>query len=511
MVSPRRALLSVSDKEGLVEFARGLRDLGFELIGTDGTAKTLKEAGLPVTTVADYTGLREGLGGRVKTLHPRIFAGILAPRGDEKDLEDLGAVAIDLVVANLYPFEETVAKPNVRFEEAIENIDIGGVSLIRAAAKNANRVGVVVRPARYAEVLGALRQQKTIPEKLRNELALEAFEYTSRYDAAIFNFLARRHGYVLPPALRIAYDKIADLRYGENPYQKAALYREPFPSAATATADKLQGKELSYNNLIDLDAALRIATEFERPAAVVIKHTNPSGVALGTTLVEAYEAAHAADPVSAYGGVVGLNRSVDLATAKAIKGDVLDAVIAPGYEPQALEILKAKKKGSFLILQTRGPFRKNHGVDMVRVLGGVLLQTTDFPEAMPEAFKVVTKASPSPAQLSDIGFGIVVSRYVKSNSIVLVKGDRTVGIGAGQMSRVDACMLACYKAKGAARGSVAVSDAYFPFRDGIDELAKGGVAVVAQPGGSIRDDEVIAAADAHGIAMVFTGIRLFKH
>src|SRR5256885_743540 len=391
MVSPRRALLSVSDKEGLVEFARGLRDLGFELIGTDGTAKTLKEAGLPVTTVADYTGLREGLGGRVKTLHPRIFAGILAPRGDEKDLEDLGAVAIDLVVANLYPFEETVAKPNVRFEEAIENIDIGGVSLIRAAAKNANRVGVVVRPARYAEVLGSLRQQKTIPEKLRNRLALEACEYTSRYDAAIFNFLARRHGYVLPPALRIAYDKIADLRYGENPYQKAALYREPFPSAATATADKLQGKELSYNNLIDLDAALRIATEFERPAAVV------------------------------------------------------------------------------------------------------------------------TKDPPSPAQLSDIGFGIVVSRYVKSNSIVLVKGDRTVGIGAGQMSRVDACMLACYKAKAAARGSVAVSDAYFPFRDGIDELAKGGGPGLAQPGGSIRDDDVIAAADEHGIRMVFTGIRLFKH
>src|SRR2546428_835091 len=425
MVPPRRALLSVSDKEGLVEFARGLRDLGFELIGTDGTAKTLKEAGLPVTTVADYTGLREGLGGRVKTLHPRIFAGILAPRGDEKDLEDLGAVAIDLVVANLYPFEETVAKPNVGFEEAIENIDIGGVSLIRAAAKNANRVGVVVRPARYSEVLRTLRQQKTIPEKLRNELALEAFGYTSRYDAAIFNFLARRQGYVLPPALRIADDKIADLRYGENPYQKAALYREPFPSAATATADKLQGKELSYNTLIDLDAALRIASQFERPWAVVIKHTTPSGVALGTTLVEAYEAAHAADPVSAYGGVVGLNRSVDLATAKAIKGDVLDAVIAPGYEPQALEILKAKKKGSFLILQTRGPFRKDHGVDMVRVLGGVLLQTTDFPEAMPEAFKVVTKASPSPAQLSDIGFGIVVSRYVKSNSIVLVKGERT--------------------------------------------------------------------------------------
>src|SRR3989454_9367914 len=505
MVSPRRALFSVSDKEGLVEFARGLHALGFELIGTEGTAKTLKDAGLPMLTVADYTGLREGLGGRVKTLHPKIFAGILAPRGDEKDLADLGAVPIDLVVVNLYPFETTVAKPDLRFEEAIENIDIGGVSLIRAAAKNAARVSVIVRPERDSEVLRALREHRSIPEDLRNELAMEAFEYTSRYDAAIFNYLARRQGTALPPALRLAYDKVADLRYGENPYQRAALYHEPFPFAATATAEKLQGKEVSYNNLIDLDAALRLATEFDRPAAVVIKHTNPSGVALASTLAEAYSLAHAADSISAYGGVVGLNRAVDLATAKAMKKDVLDAVIAPGYEPQALEILKAKKKGSFLILQTRGPFRKDHGVDMVRVLGGILLQTTEFPEPKPEAFKVVTKASPSPAQLGDISFGIVVSRYVKSNSIVLVKGDRTVGIGAGQMSRVDACMLACYKAKGAAGGGGGGSAAELPVRDGIDELAKGGVAVVAQPGGSIRDDEVIAAADAHGIARGLSG------
>src|SRR5213594_2807805 len=459
MVSPRRALFSVSDKEGLVEFARGLHALGFELIGTEGTAKTLKDAGLPMLTVADYTGLREGLGGRVKTLHPKIFAGILAPRGDEKDLADLGAVPIDLVV---------------------------------------------VRPARYGEVLRALQEHRTIPEKLRSELAMEAFEYTSRYDAAIFNYLAKRQGSVLPPALRLAYDKVTDLRYGENPYQKAALYREPFPFAATATAEKLQGKELSYNNLIDLDAALRLATEFERPAAVVIKHTNPSGVALAATLAEAYTSAHAADPISAYGGVVGLNRPVDLATAKAMKKDVLDAVIAPEYEPAALDLLKSKKKGTFLVLRTRGPFRRDHGIDMVRVLGGVLLQTTDFPMPQPEAFKVVTKVSPTPAQLRDILFGILVSRYVKSNSIVLVKGDRTVGVGAGQMSRVDACMLACYKAKAAARGSVAVSDAYFPFRDGVDELAKGGVAMVAQPGGSIRDDEVIAAADEHGIGMEST-------
>jgi phosphoribosylaminoimidazolecarboxamide formyltransferase/IMP cyclohydrolase len=511
MVSPRHALLSVSDKEGLVNFARGLRDLGFELIGTEGTSKTLEDTGIPVTTVADFTGLREGLGGRVKTLHPRIFAGILAPRGDEKDLEEMGAVAIDLVAVNLYPFEATVAKTHVDPQEAIENIDIGGVSLIRAAAKNASRVSVVVRPRRYADVLRALREHDVVPAKLREELALEAFEYTSRYDAAIFNYLASRQGSLLPPALRVAYDKIADLRYGENPYQKAALYREPFPFAATATAEKLQGKELSYNNLLDLDAALRIATEFERPAAVVIKHTNPSGVAIADGLVDAYQAAHDADRISAYGGVVGVNRTVDLATATAMKRDVLDAAIAPGYEPRALAVLKAKKKGSFLVLQTHGPLSKDHGIDMVRVLGGVLLQTTEFPRLKPEAFKVVTKASPTPAHMRDILFGMIVSRYVKSNSIVLAKAERTVGIGAGQMSRVDACMLACYKAKGAAQGSVAVSDAYFPFRDGLEELARGGVAVVAQPGGSIRDSEVIAAADEHGIAMVFTGTRLFKH
>jgi len=511
MVSGRRALLSVSDKEGLVDFARGLRDLGFELLATDGTAKALREAGLPVTSVADYTGLQEGLGGRVKTLHPRIFAGILAPRGDEKDLSDLGATAIDLVVVNLYPFEATVEKPGVEAKEAIENIDIGGVSLIRAAAKNAARVAVVVNPRRYPHLLKVLREEMGVPGRMREELALEAFEYTSRYDAAIYNYLARESGRSLPPALRLAYDKIADLRYGENPYQKAALYREPYPYAATATAEKVQGKDLSYNNLLDLDAALRVATEFERPAAVVIKHTNPSGVAVALHIADAYAAAHDADPISAYGGVVGLNREVDLPTARKMKGDVLDAVIAPGYEPQALEILKAKKRGAFLILRTRGAFRREHGIDMVRVLGGVLLQTTDFPELRPDTFKIVTKASPTADQMKDVLFGMRVSRFVKSNSIVLATAERTVGIGAGQMSRVDSCRIASDKAKEKARGSVAVSDAYFPFRDGLDVLAKAGVGVVAQPGGSIRDTEVIAAADEQGVAMVFTGLRLFKH
>jgi len=500
----------VSDKHGIVDLARGLASIGYELLATDGTARSLREAGVTVRSVSEYTGQPEVLGGRVKTLHPKIFAAILAVEGSEPELSRYGIQPVDLVVANLYPFEETVARPGVSHADAVENIDIGGVSLIRAAAKNAQRVAVVVRPSRYPSILEALKAGG-IPAALREELALEAFEYTSGYDAAIYNYLAHRGGALFPPALRFAFPKVADLRYGENPYQKAALYREPFPLASAAGAEKLQGKELSYNNLVDLDAALRVALEFERPAGVVVKHTNPCGVALSDSLAEAYAAAHEADPVSAYGGIVGLNRTVDLATAKAMKPHPLDGVIAPGYDADALEVLRKKKKGTFLILRTLGEFRRDLGVDMVRILGGLLVQTTGFPELRPESWKVVTKAAPIPDQVRDMVFGIRVSRFVKSNSIVLSKGERTVGIGAGQMSRVDACMLACYKAKGAARGSVAVSDAYFPFRDGIDELAKGGVEAIAEPGGSIRDADAIAAADEHGMAMVFTGLRLFKH
>lgn len=510
MPGVRRAILSVSDKRGIVDFSKGLVSLGYEILATDGTAKALKTEGVPVRSVSEYTGQPEVLGGRVKTLHPKIFAAILAVEGNEAELARYGVEPVDLVVANLYPFEETIAKPDVRHEEAVENIDIGGVALIRAAAKNAARVTVVVKPSRYPEVLQVLKSGG-VPSSMREALALEAFETTSGYDAAIYNYLARRHGEPFPPAMRLALPKGADLRYGENPYQKAAMYREPRAHAAVGTAERLNGKDLSYNNLIDLDAALRIALEFDRPAAVVVKHTNPCGVAIADNLTSAYRAAHAADPISAYGGVVGLNRSVDPATAKAMKPHVLDAVIAPGYDPAALAVLKAKKKGAFLIMQTRGGFRGDDGLDMVRVLGGVLVQTTDFPDLRPDSWKVVTKAKPSRDQLRDMAFGVRVSRYVKSNSIVLATDERTVGIGAGQMSRVDACMLACYKAGAASRGSVAVSDAYFPFRDGLEELAKGGVAAVAQPGGSIRDPEVIAAADDHGIAMAFTGLRLFKH
>ena len=510
MPDRRRAILSVSDKAGIVDFSKGLVSIGYEVLATDGTAKALRAERIPVTSVSEYTGQPEVLGGRVKTLHPKIFAAILAVDGSEEELARYGIEPVDLVVANLYPFEETIAKPGASHEDALENIDIGGVSLIRAAAKNAGRVAVVVRPARYTAVLQSLRAGG-VSREMREAIALEAFEYTSGHDAAIYNYLADRAGSPIPPALRLALPKAGDLRYGENPYQKAALYREPSLYAAVGTAEKLNGKDLSYNNLIDLDAALRMAGAFDRPAAIVVKHTNPCGAAIGESLAKAYRSAHASDPVSAYGGVVGVNREVDVPTATAMKGHVLDAVIAPGYAPEALRILKEKKKGAFLIMRTHGELRGAYGLDVVRVLGGVLLQTTNFPPLEPAAWKVVTKARPSASQLTDMAFGIQVSRFVKSNSIVLVHGERTVGIGAGQMSRVDACMLACHKGGKAARGSVAVSDAYFPFRDGIDELAKGGVAAIAQPGGSIRDPEVIAAADEHGIAMVFNGLRLFKH
>lgn len=510
MVSPRHALFSVSDKEGLLEFARGLHELGFRMYGTEGTAKALKAAGIPATTVSEYTGLSEGLGGRVKTLHPRIFAGILAPRGDESELQDLGAVAFDMVVANLYPFEATVSKPDVSMEEAIENIDIGGVSLIRAAAKNASRVAILVKPSRYPEVLGALRERNEVPASLRQQLALEAFEYTSRYDAAIYNFLWKRAGEPLPPALRLAYEKAADLRYGENPYQKAAFYRDPSaPKPNVAALEQLHGRELSYNNVVDLEAAMRIAAEFDEPAAAVIKHTNPSGVAVRSGLAEAYAVAHAADEKSAYGCVVGLNRSVDLATARAMKGHFVEAIIAPDYEADALARLRLRK--NLRLVRTNLPLRPLQEYEMTKVSGGILLQTSGYPAIRPETFKVVTKTSPTADQLRDVVFGMHVSKFTKSNSIVLVKDRATVGMGAGQMSRVDSVMLACLKAGDRSRGSVLVSDAFFPFRDGIDEAAKGDVAVIAQPGGSIRDPEAIEACDEHGIAMVFTGLRLFRH
>ena len=505
----RLAVLSVSNRGGIVDFARGLAAAGYGLLATDGTARHLWEHGVAVRTVADYTGQPELLGGRVKTLHPKLFAGLLAAEEDAAELHKQGIELVDLVAANLYPFAEAIAKPSATHRDAVENIDIGGVALIRAAAKNADRVTVVVRPERYADVFEAIRRGP-VPPALRESLALEAFEYTSGYDAAIHAYLWGRRGDPIPPALRLALPKAQDLRYGENPYQRAALYADPAaPGLTLARAEQLHGKELSYNNLLDLDAAFRLGHEFDRPAAAVIKHTNPSGAAIADSLAEAYARAHDADRAAAYGCVVGLNGMVDKATAVAMKPHFVEAVVAPAYEPAALERLRTKK--NLRVLRAEPPPPGKTELEIVRVSGGVMVQTSGPLPFDPRTWKVVTTRSPTAEQLRDMAFGVRVSRYVKSNSIVLAHGEGTVGVGAGQMTRVDACMFARTKAGPRARGSVAVSDAFFPFRDGIDELARGGIAAIAQPGGSIRDAEVIAAAEEHGIAMVFTGLRLFRH
>jgi len=503
----RLAVLSVSNRAGIADFARGLVASGWALLATDGTAKHLSASGVAVRTISDYTGQPELLGGRVKTLHPRVFAGILAAEDDASELQAQGIELVDLVAANLYAFPEAVARPGVTPRDAMASVDIGGAALVRAAAKNAERVTVVVRPERYPEVLQAIRDGGVSPA-LRAALALEAFEYTSGYDAAIYDYLWDRRRDPLPGALRLALPKAMDLRYGENPYQRAALYAAPAASGRTlARADQLQGKELSYNNLLDLDAALRLAHEFDRPAAAVIKHTNPSGCAVADTVADAYRRAHDADPAAAYGCVVGLNRTVDASTATAMKGHFVEAVVAPDYEPGAIERLRSKKNLRVL----RASPSPDGDLEIVRVSGGVLVQTSGPLDVDPRSWKAVTTRAPTAEQLRDMAFGVRVSRYVKSNSIVLAHGERTVGVGAGQMTRVDACMLARVKAGPKADDSVAVSDAFFPFRDGIDELARGGVAAIAQPGGSIRDAEVIAATEEHGIAMVFTGLRLFRH
>jgi len=505
----RLAVLSVSNREGIVDFARGLTAARWELLATEGTAGHLRAHGVAVRTISEYTGQPELLGGRVKTLHAKLFAGILAAEEDAVELRGQGIELIDLVAANLYPFPEAVARPGTSWQDAMASVDIGGAALVRAAAKNADRVTVVVRPERYPEVLEAIRNRGVLPT-LRAALALEAFEYTSGYDAAIYAYLSRRQGDPIPRALRLALPKVKDLRYGENPYQRAALYADPAASnQSLARAEQLQGKELSYNNLLDLDAALRLAHEFDRPAAAVIKHTNPSGTAVAATLAEAYAWAHDADPAAAYGCVVGLNRTVDASTAAEMKPHFVEAVVAPDYEPGAIERLRGKK--NLRVLRASPPKSPHEDLEIVGVSGGVLVQTSGPIDFDPRAWKVVTTRVPTVDQLRDMAFGVRVSRYVKSNSIVLVRGERTVGVGAGQMTRVDACMLARVKAGPRARDSVAVSDAFFPFRDGIEELARGGVAAIAQPGGSIRDAEIIAAAEEHGLAMAFTGLRLFKH
>jgi phosphoribosylaminoimidazolecarboxamide formyltransferase/IMP cyclohydrolase len=521
-----QALLSVSDKSGLVAFAQGLARLGVTLLSTGGTAKALAEAGLPVTEIGAYTGFPEMLDGRVKTLHPKVHGGILARRdvrAHAEALERHGIPTIDLVVVNLYPFRETVAKEGCTLDDAIENIDIGGPTLLRAAAKNWQHVGVVVDPADYGALLAELDATGgSLSAPTRFALAQKAFSHTASYDGAISNWLTARGPDGAPAAFPDRYNlqavKVQDLRYGENPHQHAAFYRDEKPAPGTiATYRQLQGKELSFNNLADSDAAWEcaktLASGGDAAACVIVKHANPCGAALADTPLAAYRNAFATDPVSAFGGIIAFNRPLDAATLETVSAQFLEVLIAPGYTADALAVI-AQKKNVRVLEVTLPAIAPAPQLDMKRIGGGLLLQGADARNVAPSELRVVTEKAPTAAQLTDLLFAWRVAKFVKSNAIVYCGGGRTLGIGAGQMSRVDSTRIAAAKAGGAGlslAGSVAASDAFFPFRDGLDVVADSGAVAVIQPGGSVRDAEVIAAADERGIAMVFTSIRHFRH
>lgn len=518
----KRALLSVSDKTGIVDLGRALVGLGFELLSTGGTATALAEAGLPVTAVSDVTGFPEMLEGRVKTLHPAIHGGLLADRSKPEHMaaiERHGIKPIDLVVINLYPFAKTVAKPDVTREEAIENIDIGGPSMIRSAAKNHAAVGVVVSPADYLSVIAELESGGgTLTQETRSRLAAKAFAHTASYDAGIAAYMADKSGF--PDTLPLAFTKLQDLRYGENPHQKAAFYKQDgvnFPGIATAT--KLSGKELSFNNINDVNGAYELAQEFAkdgRPFAAIIKHANPCGAALGSTLAEAFQQARAADPISAFGGILAVTRPIDAATADAITGPntFFEVIIAPGYESDAFEILTSRKKWGANLILLECANRSGGEVepyDLKRVAGGLLAQTPDRDTVNPSALVVETRRGPTPAEVRDLLFAWTIVKHVKSNAIVIAKDGKLLGVGAGQMNRVQSVRLAVAQAGEAARGAVLASDAFFPFADGPEAAGKAGVTAIIQPGGSKKDEETIAMADSYNIAMAFTGKRHFRH
>ena len=508
-VEVRRALISVSDKEGLVELGRGLAEAGVEIVSTGSTAATLRDGGVEVREVADVTGFPEMMGGRVKTLHPAVHGGILADKANEKDLREISAAGIepfDLVVVNLYPFERTVAS-GAPDQEVIEQIDIGGPTLVRAAAKNFRSVGVVVSPTRYGEVLEAVRSGG-LEDELRRRLATEAFEHVGVYDAAIAGWFAEEYNAEPPAALSIGLVRIEGLRYGENPHQRAALYRQPLSAGPFGGAEVLQGKEMSYNNWLDAEAAQGLAAALDGPAAVIVKHHNPCGAAVAATAADAYRAAFESDTVSAFGGVVAFNVEVDGAAADAMADVFTEVVVAPGFTDDALERYGAKKN----LRVVRAPLPRAGGLEL-RLIGGGggLIQDADVVTETRDEMRVVTKREPTEEEWADLLFAWVVAARVKSNAIVLAKDRATVGVGAGQMSRVDSVEIAARKAGDRASGSVMASDAFFPFRDGVDRAAEAGVAAVIQPGGSVRDEEVVAAAQEHGIAMVLTDRRHFRH
>ncbi len=520
LVKIRRALISVSDKTGVLELARALEAESVELLSTGGTYRLLADNGVTVTEISDYTGFPEMMSGRVKTLHPKVHGGILARRGiDDEVMEEHNIQAIDMVVVNLYPFQETVAKPGCELADAIENIDIGGPTMVRAAAKNFNHVAIVVNTQSYADIINELQlHDGCLTRATRFDLSVQAFEHTAAYDGAIANYLGgkvSKGDAKFPRTINIQFTKIQSMRYGENPHQDAAFYKEKKNRDANiSNAFQLQGKELSFNNVADTDAALETVKLFDEPACVIVKHANPCGVAIGSSLLDAYEKAYATDPESAFGGIIAFNRELDKNTAQTIiDKQFVEVIIAPAVSPEANDVISSKKNVRLL---SCGQWNNNSlpAFDYKKVSGGILVQDLDTHRISADNLSVVSKRQPTESEIRDALFAWKVAKMVKSNAIVYAKAQQTIGVGAGQMSRVNSARIAAIKAEHAGlevKGSVMASDAFFPFRDGIDNAAAAGIAVVIQPGGSMRDDEVIAAADEHDMAMLFTGIRHFRH
>jgi phosphoribosylaminoimidazolecarboxamide formyltransferase / IMP cyclohydrolase len=518
----KNALISVSDKTGIVELAQALHALGIGLVSTGGTAKLLADKGLPVTEVAQLTGFPEMLDGRVKTLHPKVHGGLLARRDQPEHMAALqqhGIATVDLLVVNLYPFEATVAKPGCTLEDAIENIDIGGPAMVRSAAKNWKDVGVLTDASQYGPVVEELKANRKLSDKTRFSLAVAAFNRISNYDAAISDYLSSIEeggGRSLFPAQANGrFVKLQDLRYGENPHQQAAFFRDLYPAPGSlVTARQLQGKELSYNNIADADAAWECVKSFDAPACVIVKHANPCGVAIGRDALECYSKALKTDPTSAFGGIIAFNRRVDAAAAQAVSKQFVEVLMAPAFSAEALEVFKAKANVRVLEIPLAGGDKGRNSMDIKRVGSGILMQTADNHELALSDLKVVTKKSPTAQELQDLLFAWTVAKYVKSNAIVFCKDGMTMGVGAGQMSRLDSARIASIKAQHAGlslAGTVVASDAFFPFRDGLDVVVDAGATCVIQPGGSMRDQEVIDAANERGVAMVFSGVRHFRH
>lgn len=509
----KRALLSVSDKNGVVEFALGLSNLGFEIISTGGTAAALRQAGIDVVNVSDITGFPECLDGRVKTLHPFVHAGILARRDLAKHmstLSELGIGTIDVVAINLYPFKETILKKDSTFEDAIENIDIGGPAMLRSAAKNHRDVYVLVDPTDYPKVLQALASKDDI--KLRTELARKTFEHTAAYDALIAAYFAEKTGVKFPDKLTLTYEKQQELRYGENPHQKAAFYREPLPVAGTLSeAIQLHGKELSFNNINDSNGALAILKEFEKPCAVAVKHANPCGVGVSEGISEAFRGAYDSDPVSIFGGIVALNREVDKVCAELMSKIFLEVIMAPSYSDEAFEILTQKPNVRLLKIENISSKEPKTAHDLKNISGGLLLTDPDHALYGADELQVVTKRTPTAEEMKALTFAWTVVKHTKSNAIVLANEKRTLGVGPGQTNRIGALEIALKGAGESAAGACLASDAFFPFDDSVHAAAAAGITAIIQPGGSVRDEDSIKACDKYGIAMIFTGMRHFKH